>query len=307
MTREFRKHGFTLVELLVVIAIIGMLVLLLLPAVNAARASARRVHCQNNLKQMGLAINAYAAKLNEFPPGSPGPSLQGLFSYMLPYLDQNSVYQDLDLDGTIHHRHKDRRNPHRYSAIPTYVCPSYPYPAVAIDRKLADYQRGALTTYQGVAGAVVSASREAKRKWTRSQFGVIPDNGMFGFEFSRKPQQVKDGLSNTLAIGEFVHRDHIGGSFKDPPGNVRSWILGANSTYGSYAFKVAELAPNTRIDRIADGVLFNHLPMGSFHPGITFFVIADGSVLGVSDGVDFNAYQAMTTVARGEKKSLLSE
>lgn len=305
MMKESRKRGFTLVELLVVIAIIGLLVLLLLPAVNAARASARRVHCQNNLKQMGIAINAYASKLNEFPPGSPGPSLQGLFSYMLPYLDELALYQELDLDGTVHHRL--RRNPHRFHPVSTYVCPSYPYPAVAIARELADYQRGALTTYQGVGGAVVSASEEAMDKWTDSQFGVIPNNGMFGFEFVRKPQQVKDGLSNTLAIGEFVHRDHIGGSFKDPPGNVRSWILGANSTYGSYAFKVAELAPNTRIDRIADGVDFNHLPMGSFHPGITFFLIADGSVLGIADGVDFNAYQSMATVARGEKISLFSD
>ncbi len=106
-----------------------------------------------------------------------------------------------------------------------------------------------------------------------------------------------DGLSRTLAIGEFVHHDVIEGSnVMIHPGNVRPWILGANTSYGSYAFKVAEFVPNTRIDRVADGVPFNHLPMGSFHSGVTQFVLADGAVLSLSNDFGLKAYRAMATV-----------
>ena len=80
------------------------------------------------------------------------------------------------------------------------------------------------------------------------------------------------------------------------PGNVRPWILGANTNFGSYAFKVAEFVPNTRIDRVADGVPFNHLPMGSWHSGVTQFVMADGAVVSLENGFSSLVYRAMATV-----------
>ena len=304
---DSRRIGFTLVELLVVIAIIGMLVALLLPAVNAARAAARRAQCQNNLKQLGVAINNYASHKDRFPPGSPDKSLQGLFTYMLPYLEENDIFKTLDLDGTSHHDTNARRNPARFYHISSYACPAYPFPIVVTDNKVANYQLGALTTYQGVGGAIVDRSREARKKWTRSQFGDLPNNGIFGFGFERRLRKIKDGLSKTLAIGEFVHRDTLESSFQRPPGNVRAWVLGANDTYGSYSFKVAEMPPNTPIDRVADGVLFNYLPMGSHHPGITFFALADGSVMGLNDAIDLEVYQSMTTVAHADEVSTYLE
>ena len=130
------QRGFTLVELLVVIAIIGILVALLLPAVQAAREAARRTKCVNNLKQMGLAIHNYiSAHRGEFPPGCPvspnyppSPRLQGLFSYILPFLEEKGIYDQLRLKNDVQSDLWNRM--HRFTEISTYVCPSYPYPTL---------------------------------------------------------------------------------------------------------------------------------------------------------------------------------
>ena len=289
-----RSKAFTLVELLVVIAIIGVLVALLLPAVQSARESARRTQCANNLKQMGLAIHNYASSHDdELPPGNPGRGLQGLFSYMLPYLEQEAAFAQLDLDDTrLHHNANQVRNPVRFLPVSAYYCPSYDTDQVIFAATAGSYQLGALTTYQGVGGSL----REQGIELTTSGFGDLPDNGAFGWEFNRRIGEVSDGTSQSLAIGEFVHRDKIGGVFVDPPGNVRPWILGDNGDIGTYALKVAELPPNIEIDRVADGVAFNHLPKGSFHPGVTQFTFVDGSVSSIVDDVDLVVYTAMATV-----------
>ena len=285
--------AFTLVELLVVIAIIGILVALLLPAVQAARESARRMHCTNNLKQMGLAMHNYATNYGGFfPPGSPGMVAHGLFTHMLPYLESQNVYDLMDLNGRTHD------DPARSVVIPEYHCPSYPFPILlAADDVTFFFQWGALTTYQG-AGGKSGRDVDAFRQGSE---GPMPYNGMFGWGIVRQLRQVVDGLSNTWAMGEFVHRDLLGGTWAKHPGNVRPWILGGNhDTYGSYAFKVLELAPNTQLDRAADGVPFNWLPMGSFHPGLTMFLVADGSVHSVLDSVSFKTYAAMATINGSE-------
>ena len=107
-----------------VITIIGILMSLLLPAVNSARESARRVQCANQMRQMGMAIHNYAAKTRFLPPGSVGNSLHGLFSHMLPYIEQQQIYDQfhLKVSGQSHAA--------RNMVIPAYICPSYPYPSL---------------------------------------------------------------------------------------------------------------------------------------------------------------------------------
>ena len=295
----FRRplHGFTLVELLVVIAIIGILIALLLPAVQAAREAARRMQCANNLKQIGLAMHNYAAANREyFPIGSPGQAKHGLFSTLLPYIEQRTVYDELDLTGDTVDTFGEA---HRYTVIPCYVCPSWPYPT-SYTGNVNSLQDGAITTYQGVAGAYPT---EPPFTATGGS-GDIPENGIFDWAQARRMADVRDGLSNTLAMGEFVQIDRKSGTgtwnFAHPPGNVRPWILGGCSGKASYTFKVVEYPINAIVDRVIDDIPFNHLPMGSHHPGGANFLFADGSVHFLAESIGLETYQSLATCNGGE-------
>ena len=308
-----KRNAFTLVELLVVIAIIGILIALLLPAVQAAREAARRAQCSNNMRQMGLAIHNYASQSNDmFPPGATGFYTHGLFSYILPFLEMGSVYEDIRDEFDISGRTKTTR--FRYEVISTFVCPSYSGPTL-IENDPVEWKNGAMTTYQGVMGAFVLGSEPFDLCW---EYGRTPFNGVFGWSngmtqrnpktkenFTCSLRDVSDGLSKTFAMGEFVHKDETpGGSFSNWPGNVRTWIYGGDYSCGNYTAKVLEHPINAKVDRVADGVGYNHLPMGSHHPGGCNFLMADGSVRFVGEDIEMLLYKQLATVDGGEPASV---
>jgi prepilin-type N-terminal cleavage/methylation domain-containing protein/prepilin-type processing-associated H-X9-DG protein len=280
--------GFTLVELLVVIAIIGILIALLLPAVQAAREAARRAQCVNNLKQIGLACHNYMDTNREhFPPGSPGPARHGLFTMLLPYMEAKNIYDQCNLNGSTYY------DPQRYTLVGVYICPSYPGASVVrADSNPANWKDGALTLYQGVGGVIISGQTTIS-----SAHGNLPTNGMFQWQKVRRLSDAIDGTSNTLAMGEFVHRDRTGTLYNNVQGNIRAWILGATSgsELGIYTFKVVEYPINARLDRETSGIPFNHLPMGSYHPGGANFLMADGSVHFLSENIDLAVYKGLAT------------
>ncbi len=292
-----RPRAFTLVELLVVIAIIGILIALLLPAVQAAREAARRMQCTNHLKQMGLALHNYMTANREyFPAGSDGPERHALFTYMLPYLEQKNVFENLDLKGSTFN---DQNKTQRFALIPEYVCPSFRGDPV-VRSAAADYMIGALTTYQAVCGTLLPGDTNVD---VSAPFGDMPRNGMFGWRRLRRVGDVTDGLSNTLAMGEFVHRDTVG-TYAVHPGNVRPWLWGTNSSTGSYTFKVIQYSINAKVNR-ADisppgTARYNHLPMGSQHPGGANFLLGDGSVHFLPESIDMTVYRALATCDGGE-------
>src|SRR5690606_24651580 len=122
------RPGFTLVELLVVVAIIGILAAMTVPALNSARAAARRNQCRANLNQFGMALQAYGTThLDKLPAGSPGPDKHGLFTTLLQYLDERKLYDEIDIAG------KASESPARFRSIASYICPSYPYTKVIED------------------------------------------------------------------------------------------------------------------------------------------------------------------------------
>ncbi len=288
-----RTAGFTLVELLVVIAIIAILVGLLLPAVQQAREAARRMQCSNNLKQMGLAVHNYMTSNRDmFPYGCRGNGKHGLFTHMLPYLEQKALYDTFDLNGLT------ETAPNRNVVIPMYFCPSYPFPKVCTVGY--DYMKGALTTYQGVNGTLRTSTQA---KTASTTYGDVPKNGIFDYGEQRSISDCRDGLSNTLAIGEMTHRDKTG-DYSQGGGNVRPWILGDNATVGLYATKVIQYPINAKVIRDTDGVLFNHLPMSSYHAGGSDFLVADGSVRFLTESINFETYRSLATCNEGEANAV---
>ena len=309
MTNRRRSSGFTLVELLVVIAIIGVLVALLLPAVQAAREAARRSQCSNHLKQIGLGLHNYADTFGGYFPVGARANLgnlhvsHGFFATILPFVEQQTVY-----DALVNVGGDAFDEPHRYTVIPTYLCPSWPHENVF--QAGSYYGDGASGTYVGVGGVHPVPTGSNATQTVADNLGAFPKNGIFGkailegstkYSALRKLSGVTDGLSNTMAIGEFIQIDAGAAA----PGNVRPWIFGALNSGGLYSFKVINNFPiNAKVKRDQDGASFNYLPFGSFHPGGGHFLLGDGSVHFISETISFDLYKYLGTCNGGESAQL---
>ncbi|MCS7305347.1 MAG: DUF1559 domain-containing protein [Thermoguttaceae bacterium] len=267
---------------------------------QAAREAARRSECTNNLKQIGLAIHNFMGEYNNnLPQGIPDNNRHGFFTFILPYLEQQAVYNRIKLD----------QNPslssELYTPIAVYICPSYRGPSV-VRGDPAEYKNGALTTYQVVGGKLPFTGCDSSSSETcvkSSSFGDMPKNGPFGWKLKRRIDDIKDGTSNTLFVGEFVHADRTG-DFSGFPGNVRAWIRSNNGNFGSYTLKVIVYGVNAPVQRTADGIPYNHLPMGSHHPGGANFLVGDGSVRFISENISLDVYKALATVDGAENVSI---
>ncbi|WP_425395292.1 DUF1559 domain-containing protein [Aeoliella sp.] len=313
-SQKLKRPAFTLVELLVVIAIIGILVALLLPAVQAARAAARRTACVNNMKQIGLALHNHESTFGYFPAGctdgdAPGynDALQpGMFGYILQFLEGDNLFDSMELEVPW-----ATRQPARFVEVPVFVCPEWSFPKV-YDNQDIQHKEGAITTYQGNGGVwgtlnTATGNFGSDRTWAPyvhyhkgDSHGHIPYNGMFEWGDGRKIREITDGLSNTYSILEFVHIDQVGGTYAEPPGNVRPWIFGANASQSAYCMKVLDWTPNSEVDRTADGVKFMYLPMGSFHSGGINVLMGDGSVTFVADDIEPIVYKSRGTIDGSE-------
>ena len=191
MTRSTNRgtRGFTLVELLVVIAIIGMLVALLLPAVQAARAAGRRAQCQNNLRQLGLAVTSYETAFQVFPPGVTAAAdnfqegTQSGLAFLLPYIEQQSLHDTIDFSASWRLGENVKVAQIR---IETYLCPTSPS-TLAFDGGVP----GAVSDYAFSKGPLAYLCSKP-----------LPQLGMFDVNSKIQRAHVKDGLSNTFAMGE---------------------------------------------------------------------------------------------------------
>jgi len=267
------SRGFTLVELLVVIAIIGVLVALLLPAVQAARESARRMTCSNNLKQIGLAIQLYEDNKKELPYTRRDLRETALV-LLLPYLEQANLFDLWDFDLLYY----DQIDAARLAAVPAYFCPSRRSAGDAAAGSIAgDVQGGSTMHVPGALSDYISSAGDPSGNLDR-WWGINPANGAFNFgpgAVERSPvtlAKITDGLSNTIFYGE-KHIPQVGNN----PANV-GFGKGADSSVfnGDFAASFRKLgvgAPLARGDVDPSVLLF-----GSSHPGICQFVFGDGSV-----------------------------
>ncbi len=301
MSRVIKDRGFTLVELLVVIAIIGVLVALLLPAVQAARESARRSQCTNNLRQMGLAVHNYESTFVRLPTGGQGTDvnstttfdLHSFFTTVLPYLEQASTFQQFDL------RLAYNASPQNVAAakqgIRTYVCPTKAWRMSPTDQEgfgCTDYAATYYTDLDPVTGLANKALRAE---------GALVTGGS-------RISEVTDGLSNTIFIAEDNGRDermwsnHV---YLDPldgqkrrlwrwaePDNamgISKLINNSKSPLGgpvNCPWNTNNCGPNDEIF--------------SFHAGGANVLMGDGSVRFLSEGQAAATLRALITRGGGE-------
>ncbi|HUG67120.1 MAG TPA: DUF1559 domain-containing protein [Pirellulaceae bacterium] len=322
--RTLRAHrAFTLVELLVVIAIIGILVALLLPAVQAAREAARRMSCGNNLKQIGLALHNYHDTYKAFPPSAliPYGATADSFSpqaRLLSFLEQENLQDLIDWNASYAAQPVVTRQ-----RIATYICPSE-----VGDRERPD---GALTHYPLTYGMNFGTWFVFDPRSRSGGNGIAYPNGRVNFA------SVTDGTSNTLAFAEVKAwapylRDGgtpnglgvpipttpaqvvgFGGSFKANSGHTE-WIDGRTHQSGF----TGTFPPNTKFIYASGGedydVDFNSSREGkttnqttyavvtsrSYHPGGAQVGLVDGSVRFASETVDLSVWRGYATRDGGE-------
>jgi prepilin-type N-terminal cleavage/methylation domain-containing protein/prepilin-type processing-associated H-X9-DG protein len=316
-----RKLAFTLVELLVVIAIIGILVALLLPAIQAAREAARRTQCINQLKQMGTALLNHENALGEFPTGGTEPwhdeggedtrfgKGYGWMVQILPYVE-NTALKDISKGygrGDIERDQEVRGTP-----VPLYFCPSKRGIVVRVTSKSAeDCSRGcALNDYAGVTPANVLDINHLSNGWfwqgithgnierlyQRGTFalggkkynvsfqGVITRTGLGG---GCKTKDITDGLSNTVAIGEkrlYTNRYELG-DWHDDIGWTDGWDPDIMRFTG---YQPGPDIVSPPVEPAGFGYHF-----GSSHPSVFNAVFADGHVAQIEYEIDLVVFNAM--------------
>ncbi len=286
-----KYRGFTLVELLVVISIIGVLVGLLLPAVQAAREAARRMQCSNNVKQLGLAAHNYHDANRKFPIGqhlfgnTTGGVSRGLgynWSFaLLPFIEQTNLYNQFDNRFPVFEKTVTQNGLIAATPLATFSCPSDLKPPT-IDLTSEAIRPTATTSYKAVNGAYNNGFS------TLTNADVAAFNGTFERD-SRAIYGFKDlvdGTSNTIIFAET--RWGMNAS-----GRTRTYLFGASdptTTWASGASECSFVNGGTAMNwKITVATSSANRTAGSFHTGGAQFAFGDGSVHFISENIDHTA------------------
>lgn len=277
--------GFTLVELLVVISIIGILVGLLLPAVQAAREAGRRTQCQNNMKQIGLAFDQFHLHMKKYPAGTlqskPDGDPTGVAGFgwapqILPHLQQEALYNFLGLplgklDDTL--KTNDGRELAKI-ALPMFRCPSDTSDLLNTYRpftgsKYADLTAGK-SNYVVNHGTQFMTLKDKQADYLKDSFGV------FWPESKCTEAQITDGTSNTILAGE-RSTEYWAGVWVGTRDYNSDGDSGIRQVFG-----ISDTPINDK--KLEDG----RRGFNSYHPGGAFFVFADGHVEFIAEDIEFN-------------------
>ena len=331
-----RRFAFTLVELLVVIAIIGILVALLLPAVQAAREAARRMQCRNNMRQMGIALHNYHDVYKKLPPGyrfKPNSPIDGMGTAnvsLLPYLEQENVKNLIDPNVPWYLLTPAAAR----TKIGTFNCPSdvatnpatYPFVA-AMGVPVGD-------TFAACSYSVNIGWRDAV--CFGPGFTAPPStdkSGVFAIHSATRFADIRDGTSNTFAIGEAASGFSMctGIDCTNPiPGatSKHGWLVGGvglepfynmgfrySGGFASTAEPINKTPVTDSFFKVLGGgfldcrASFEGGPhwvsnFRSFHPGGASFLFCDASVQFLSESIDMTVYRGLSTIQGGEVVSV---
>lgn len=249
-----------MVELLVVIAIVGALVALLLPAVQSAREAARRTHCQNNLRQIGLALHGYHSLVDEFPQGGRFASQPGLSwsSRLLPHLERTALFDQLDASVVF-------TDPVNHAAgqtlVDAFVCPSAQDETRSKEASLGPF--AASVVLAGTSYGAVQGERNLRSEGATN----TPERGAMIFERPIGLHEITDGSSRTLLVGE------------GPEGVHAMWVSVLNLFDQS--------APiNTRGTNAGGKFTDFGQELSSHHPGGAHGLLGDGAVRFFDESID---------------------
>lgn len=334
--RRISRWGFTLIELLVVIAIIAVLIALLLPAIQQAREAARRSQCNNNMKQIGLALANYADAHGRFPPhmiysynfyspteGWAGPTQLAWTCMILPYMDQGSVYEQINFSHFIGNRYGSglTNTTAGTTIIRTFICPS---DSAEPNRLSWSGYRWGGTNYGGSVGSGAlnihvpppsSIPPEATSISNNFNTGNSGGDGVLIKNLGMEIGRIKDGTAKTIMIAE-IDRSYFGTNkayqvatwcsarTEGPPGD--GW---ASTNVGSIWMSSSEwgaeengfLTPNSPFPDCHpwtdpwNNVSAGWLTARSQHTGGVHVGFADGSSTFIQDSIDFKVWRAMHT------------
>lgn len=265
MSRTQPPRGFTLIELLVVIGVIAVVIALMMPAVQHARDAARRNHCKNNMKQLGLAFHNYHDSLRVFPPGwtqhhpQPGPQTRyGWSVSVLPFVEQAALYQRLDFST-------QNAQPLTtfQTQIPTYRCPEDPSAGV-------NSSRGEFGTLNySVNFGPIAPPRLVENGLAEFWPGQLPTplktNGLAHLNSKVSVRDILDGTSNTFLIGE-----------RSAAGSAAIWMGVRGNEFETD--QIADCAPGHEINKSEAG-------FSSLHGGGAHFLMCDGAVRFVNEQI----------------------
>lgn len=307
------RDGFTLVELLVVIAIIGILIALLLPAVQAAREAARRMQCSNNLKQIGIGLHNYHDIHKRLPPPGIADNEISWIVLILPLLEQSSLHDQFSFSYGNYGTPNKNGLAFQYK-LAMFLCPSAKNERVTISGDSyglpSTADRPYTSHYVGVLGPRDSspanpATGGAYPYLGAGSYGWIDDTGAFAMPNGVGLHEIIDGTSNTFLVGEYSWW-----ATDETSDRHRSWMRGCGGSYPAvHPFVRYEMttvahgenwamvqAKNIRYPLGSKNASnFNDVALGSQHPGGAGFLLCDGSVSFVSESVNWSLYKSVAS------------
>jgi prepilin-type N-terminal cleavage/methylation domain-containing protein/prepilin-type processing-associated H-X9-DG protein len=306
--RTHDNRGFTLIELLVVISIIGVLIALLLPAVQAAREAARRSQCTNNLKQLGLAVQGYIDTHGVMPLGSfkmsapasgdpcKGGHEAGVFIAILPYLEQGALFNAFN--SNVHYETAPNSTVVG-TGLSVLWCPSDSLVSQADPKHFGWPVR--FCSYMASSGTWNSPPENRGPTCTLQSFqGLLGQaNGVMFYYSSVRLAGVTDGTSNTFLFGEHAYS-------KNPTIELPDWGWWFSGNYGDTMFTTMfPINPVGKIPDIPNQTLYgidinpSIQAASSYHPGGAHFGFCDGSVRFLKETIDSSAFDTSTGLPQG--------